>query len=199
MTNVCFAIYRESYKKIIEKYVKTHFFELLFVSKTYSNYLCHINLTICRFNIIHILYCLKLKNNKIMKKNLLWSLLAVMMVAVMSFSFVSCGDDDDDDAVAANIDSAIAGKWYKHSSGYTIGYDLRANGEYWYTEYENNETPEWFLDGRWTASNNTLTLYVNADEEKDAKVKVYTYSLSEDGQTLYRADSNGDKVPWTRN
>jgi len=39
---------------------KLIFFELLFVSKTYSNYLCHINLTICRFNIIHILYCLKL-------------------------------------------------------------------------------------------------------------------------------------------
>lgn len=45
MTNVCFAIFREIYKKM---------------RKTYSNYLCHINLTICRFNIIHILYCLKL-------------------------------------------------------------------------------------------------------------------------------------------
>ena len=31
-----------------------------------------------------------------MKKNIFWNLLAIMMVGLLSVSFVSCGDDDDD-------------------------------------------------------------------------------------------------------
>lgn len=32
-----------------------------------------------------------------MNKKKLWSLLAIMMVSVLSFGFVACGDDDDED------------------------------------------------------------------------------------------------------
>ena len=54
---VCFAFWGDSYKKSYKnKSKKSHFF----ACKKYSNYLCHIDLTTCRFNIIHILYCQKL-------------------------------------------------------------------------------------------------------------------------------------------
>lgn len=68
-----------------------------------------------------------------MKKNLLnW--MTILMVAIVSVSFVSCGDDDDEDE--KKIDEVtIIGTW---RCDYSDGYELltfNSNGKGTYSEY----------------------------------------------------------------
>lgn len=52
-----------------------------------------------------------------MNKKNLWSILAIMMVSVLSFGFVACGDDDDDD----NKNNDVV-------STYSLDYDVLDEG-----------------------------------------------------------------------
>lgn len=52
-----------------------------------------------------------------MNKKNLWSLLAIMMVSVLSLGFVACSDDDDDDA-----DKNVKGTYY-------VDYNLTDKGD----------------------------------------------------------------------
>jgi hypothetical protein len=46
------------------------------------------------------------------KKNYLWSLLTIMMLAVLSVGFVSCGDDDDDEITGGSeLVDKLQGTW----------------------------------------------------------------------------------------
>lgn len=46
------------------------------------------------------------------KKNYLWSLLTIMMFAVLSVGFVSCGDDDDDEITGGSeLVDKLQGTW----------------------------------------------------------------------------------------
>ena len=46
------------------------------------------------------------------KKNYLWSLLTIMMLAVLSVGFMSCGDDDDDEITGGSeLVDKIQGTW----------------------------------------------------------------------------------------
>ena len=132
-----------------------------------------------------------------MKKNFIWSLLAIMLAAVMSVGFIACDDDDDN---SASVDSAIVGKWYSIRSWGFVGRDLRADGSYYGTECESGKTPEWYRWGSWSASNGTLTIVDEIDKEegKEDYIDVYTYTISSDGKTLYLVDEDGDKNTWTR-
>ena len=44
-----------------------------------------------------------------MKKNFLWSLLAIVLAATMNFGFISCSDDDDETISNASL----VGTWYE--------------------------------------------------------------------------------------
>ncbi len=61
------------------------------------------------------------------KKKNLWSLLAIMMVAMFSFSFVSCGDDDDEKTPEAN-EITILGTWYGIEGADVVSYQYNADG-----------------------------------------------------------------------
>ena len=52
---------------------------------------------------------LKSQNQKHMNKKKLWSMMAIMMVAMLSISLASCGDDDDNGNV-------IVGEWQECNS-----------------------------------------------------------------------------------
>lgn len=46
------------------------------------------------------------------KKDYLWRLLSIVMVAMLSVSFVSCGDDDDDDVTSGSeLIDKLQGTW----------------------------------------------------------------------------------------
>ena len=67
-----------------------------------------------------------------MKKNLLWSLLPIMTVAMLSVCFVSCGGDDEDDEKTEEVTTAsILGSW-----SYT---KVRSSGSYISATYTFNE------------------------------------------------------------
>ena len=50
------------------------------------------------------------------KKSYLWNLLSVMMIVMLSLSYVSCGDDDEED-------SGIAGTWVNDYKTMQLGRD----------------------------------------------------------------------------
>ena len=59
-----------------------------------------------------------------MKKNFLWSMLAAVMVAMLSVSFASCSSDDDDNKGSENVAISaknMVGTWgLVHSEGWEI-------------------------------------------------------------------------------
>jgi hypothetical protein len=134
-------------------------------------------------------------------KKFLFGLFTLIMTIMTSVCFVSCGDDDEADSPSV-INSAIVGKWYLHRSGYTLGREYRANGQYYSAEIEDGENPDdcWGHGGTWSVDGDVLTVNKKADEEKPARVKLYDFSVSEDGATLYLMDreDGGSASVWTR-
>ena len=61
-------------------------------------------------------------------KNLCWSVLTFMVVALMGMSFVSCGSDDDDDEVT-NPAEAIVGTWQGENDEAALTYVFNADGK----------------------------------------------------------------------
>lgn len=47
-----------------------------------------------------------------MKKNFIWSVLAIMMVTMMTVSFASCSNDDNNDNGSNSVTSHIVGNWF---------------------------------------------------------------------------------------
>ena len=116
------------------------------------------------------------------KKKYYWSLLTVVMMAVMSVGFVSCGDDDDEPGSGSN--STLVGTWAQYHKGgataWYIGLKLGKGGEAYYTEWDTKDSPNWGTPGKWSAKDNVLTIYAPNGEV------IYTsyYAISEDGKTL---------------
>ncbi|MBQ3770521.1 MAG: hypothetical protein IJT89_08960 [Bacteroidaceae bacterium] len=61
-------------------------------------------------------------------KNLFWSVLTFMVVALMGMSFASCGSDDDDDEVT-NPAEAIVGTWQGENDEGGLTYVFNADGK----------------------------------------------------------------------
>ena len=68
------------------------------------------------------------------RKNFLLNLLAMMMVAMVSVSFMSCKDDDEE--------NSIVGTWELTDDNERIVVTFRANGTGTWTEYLNGELDE---------------------------------------------------------
>lgn len=94
------------------------------------------------------------------KKKNLWSLLAIMMVAMLSLSLSSCGDDDDDEGGGGN---PLVGTWSCSShyidrvsfEGGTDTFTFKSNGTYeWKCRGWDNESGKYYYNN----SLNTLTI-----------------------------------------
>ncbi len=128
-----------------------------------------------------------------MKKQLNFILLAVM--AVFSYTFVSCGNDDDEP------DSALVGTWHTERvdgslEPYTEGItytQLRSDGTYVEVDVDEEDDSEFEVtEGTWAVSDNKLTatattgiipgIPVTYEIKKIEKDKI-TLSLS--GTTVY--------------
>ena len=102
------------------------------------------------------------------------------------------GGDDNQGGNQGNVDnpSALVGIWTQYHQeyttgsylGYYIGIKLDANGEAAYTEWGNNDTPNWNYTGggKWSASGGVLTIYA----PNGSVVYSSAYSLSSDGKTI---------------
>lgn len=121
-----------------------------------------------------------------MKKTLLWSVLTIMMVALMSVGFVSCGSDDN----GGGRDAALVGKWYNENTGWTAGWDFRADGKCYYGEWTTGQAEKLIdVPGIWTTSGNTLT--VTWTDEEGTDIDAYTYTLSENNKQLLLTNKKG--------
>ena len=131
-----------------------------------------------------------------MKKKYFWNMLAILMVTMMSVSFISCGGDDEGSGGAG--DSAIIGKWYSVNSTYTAGWMFNSNGSRFFGEWGNGRTEKWGDDatGKWSTSGNTLT--VTWTDEEGSDVEKYTYTVSNDGKTLTLTNSKGKTTVYTK-
>lgn len=96
-------------------------------------------------------------------------LLMLLLGVLMSVSFVSCGDDDDDDAPYAG--SPIVGTWQygKEGSDKVLTYTFKADGSFTYTSVDSDAPQDVYTekgtfkyDGK-----NTLVLTVTESSDKD--------------------------------
>ena len=109
-----------------------------------------------------------------MKKKI-FSLLAILFVAFMGVSLVSCGDDDDEKTGGSN-ESALIGTWYYDEDDWGIEVIFYSDHKFEWTEYddedEDTESGTWSLDGT------TVNLkYKGGDKVKmtfDGKKLIYT-------------------------
>ena len=93
-----------------------------------------------------------------MNKKKLWSLLAIMMVSVLSFGFVACGDDDDE-----NED-------VNTTSNYVLDFDLTDKGNLTEAEVDALEN---FLEEN--VEDVTFEGYRLKDVEKEVKTLVKSF------------------------
>ena len=123
---------------------------------------------------------------------------AMMIMALVCVGFASCGSDDDDGKNGSNNTSALVGIWAQYHQEYTtgsylghyIGIKLDANGEAAYTEWGNNDTPNWNYTGgaKWSVKDNVLT--ITAPNGSVAYSSFFT--LSSDGKTItFAGDTTG--------
>ncbi|MCR5454936.1 MAG: lipocalin family protein [Bacteroidales bacterium] len=126
-----------------------------------------------------------------MKKRLLFSLMAVLM---LSLTFISCGDDDDD---AVDYKTAIVGKWkWTHDVEYTDGKverDRDVSDRNEFVEYKSDGTVVWTdgeetEQGTWFISGDKLTEVYDGDGEVSiisisGNTLTITSEETEDGHT----------------
>lgn len=94
------------------------------------------------------------------KKEFLWSLLAMLMVATLSVGLTSCGDDDDPDNVSVSMPSVNFGE-----SGGSQSIQVTSN-----TKWNVAGAPEWLTVAPTQGSNNgTITLSASSNTEKNGR------------------------------
>ncbi len=99
-----------------------------------------------------------------MNKKIFMSLLSIMMVAMLSVCFVSCGDDDDDN-------NPLVGTWYYSENGnyYEISFYSDLRFICITTKSGKRET----YTGPYRVNGNQLTIFWEDDD-----VATYTFSIS---------------------
>ena len=130
-----------------------------------------------------------------MNKKSLLQLMAVMMVAMLSIGFASCGGDDDDDNGGGNT-AGLVGKWrcvYKKSESYYM-----SNGE-WYPKkneeknYEDDTESSGFI---FNADGTAQLIYAKADGSYTLETNnVFKYK-TENGHLYLLEDSPEDTDGW---
>lgn len=121
------------------------------------------------------------------KKNFLWSLLATMMVGLLSVGFVSCGDDDDPDEVSVSMSSVNFGE-----NGGSQSIQVTSN-----TKWTVNGNPGWLtVSPMQGTKNGALYLTANANSDKNNRNCVL-YINAGSASTMVTVNQSG-KVPETK-
>ena len=115
-----------------------------------------------------------------MKKKILWSMLTVLMVTILSISFISCGSDDDDSSLSFSKE-IIVGKWRitniagnnEHSNWLSVGKEAEFKSDGTCNGWFSMENSYKIEGGR------IMTYYARTSEP----MFVYTL-LSQNGTTL---------------
>ena len=133
-----------------------------------------------------------------MKKYLL-NLTTILMVAIMSGGFVSCGDDDKEDAIENTQSSSIIGTWtwIERDGSYTFSMRITFNSDGTYRSIiqENSSNDEEY--GKWTYDTNDyrLTLTTISGEKPEA----VTFTVKWHGNKMTLIDPDGDVYgPFTK-
>ena len=111
-----------------------------------------------------------------MKKNYFYGLLAIVMVALLGVSFVSCNDDDDDNGPKI---SNIVGTW-KHTQ--EIGYTLlvfRSNGTGYANEYYYEDGEAETYNFTYTFDEGSMILRVKVEDGEELALRVTFISSKE--------------------
>lgn len=133
-----------------------------------------------------------------MKK--LTSLFAMIMAAMMSFTFVSC---DDDDEIADTLwgvwegDMYVTSEWNgkEYYSSYSViqfdkdPYDYASGKGYWVDYYSNAPWDYYASHIEWTVNDGTIRIY---SIEDDTYFQIYDYKLSSNWFTGYIDDEWGN-------
>lgn len=133
-----------------------------------------------------------------MKKNFLWSLLAVIMATMLSFSITSCGSDDDDDEKTEEVTSAsIVGSWSwsKNNGSFSETRTFKADGTF-ITEWKESEYSG-TNSGTYVFNVTDMKLTTNTLEGEG--LGEYTYSVVLKGNQLTLIEKDGDiRGPMTK-
>ena len=123
-----------------------------------------------------------------MKK--LFGIIVLAMLAVCSTALVSCGDDDEEEA--------ILGTWrntYEYQ-GRTTGYwqyTFAPNGVFVAIEVSNSSS--WQGSGSYKVKGNKLIIFFTSDGSDGG---TYTFTFNISGKTLTLTDSEGETEVFTR-
>ena len=128
-----------------------------------------------------------------MKKNYFYGLLAIMMVALLGISFVSCNDDDDDNGPKSKT---LVGTW-KHTQ--EIGYVLlvfKSNGTGYAYEYYYEDGDAETYNFTYTFDKSSMILRVKAEDGEESALRVSFISSTEItfGGVLYTKQGDTSKL-----
>ena len=126
-----------------------------------------------------------------MKKYLI-SLLTIMMVAMVGFSFVSCSDDDDDNGSSnggsnSSSNYSIVGtwRWDDDESDYYEIFTFRKDGTGTWTEYEDGESYSEPFSYQYYPSTHKLVIHAG-DEVETSNVYINGDTMIWDGDIYLR-------------
>lgn len=141
-----------------------------------------------------------------MKKNIIWSLFAFVIVAMLSTGFVACGDDDSNDS-GSGTKKGVVGTWSgtSHSHKETLSLTFKSGGSgtwisRYYDSYSGTETNRgsftYEMEGKYKG-------IIIINDNKDS----YSYSsghsniilffeIEDDTMFIYLEDY-GDNLGWT--
>jgi len=116
-------------------------------------------------------------------------MLALLMIAAMSFT--ACGGSDDNDGSGGGRDNSVLGTWVMDNAAYrfSCGWQFNADGTCAFGEWDYKGEPRFPSSGEalWSTSGNTL--HISAGPESAS----FTYTVTDNGKTLVLvANSQGD-------
>ena len=125
----------------------------------------------------------------------LLELTGCLLIALSCIVFYSCSSSDDADAGTGGRDLALVGDWHcvipEGGVYFTIGWKFDANGNCYFDEWSYTQNHEWGYFGKWSTSDNILTLVWSDEEDEKTGVEEYFYSITDEGKTLTLTTLNG--------
>lgn len=113
-----------------------------------------------------------------MKKNLFWSLLAILMVAAVSAGFIACGGDDEEEESSVEEGSSVVGTWVDAHEGLTLTFNAGGTGTWIIREGSNSYSGEATKTGSFTYTAENKSRGIVALQYKSSHSSSYSSSSS---------------------
>ena len=139
-----------------------------------------------------------------MKKNIIWSLFAFVIVAMLSTGFVACGDDDSNDS-GSGTKKGVVGTWSGTSHKETLSLTFKSGGSgtwisRYYDSYSGTETNTgsftYEMEGKYKG---IIIIKGNKDSYSYSSGHSNTilfFEIEDDTMFIY-FDDYGDDLGWT--